>query len=118
MKLSNIFAFAIMLMVASTTVSYAQSKEETKQATQTTTTVKTITPKVKGITCGSDLKTITANIKKLDGVTSCETGKVGATTAFTIVYDPTLVTEEQIHHAIQNTGGCKNPNDRPYKLKQ
>lgn len=116
MKFSTIFAFAILLVLATTTMSAAQSKEETAQAA--TTTSKTILTKVKGITCATDLKTISANIKKLDGVTTCDTGKVGPTTTFKIAFNPTLVTEKDIHFAIQNTGGCKDPNEKPYKVKQ
>ena len=29
-----------------------------------------------------------------------------------------VFTEKEIVTAIENTGGCENPNDRPYKVKQ
>ncbi|WP_066224493.1 hypothetical protein [Formosa haliotis] len=115
MKLSHIFALAITMMLASTTATFAQSNAT--QA-QTTANIKNITTKVKGITCANDLKTIAANVEKLEGVTTCTAGKTGPTTAFDIAYNPELVTEEDIFSAIQNTPGCENPDDRPYKVKQ
>ncbi len=115
MKFSNLLVLAFIFMLASTTASFAQTTNEEVQVTETT---KKITTKVKGITCSTDLKTISGNVAKLEGVSSCEVGKSGATSTFEIEYNPALITEEEIHAAIQNTSGCKNPNDRPYKVKQ
>lgn len=111
MKFSKIFVLAITLMLASTAVSYAQSNTEELKVT-------VIKLKVKGITCATDLKTISANIKKLKGITVCKAGKAGPTSTFEISYDPTLVTKEEIHKAIEGTAGCHNPDERPYKVKQ
>ena len=63
------------------------------------------------------LKTISGNVEKLEGVSSCTAGKAGATSSFEVKFDPALVTEKQIYSAIEDTGGCKNPDDRPYKVK-
>jgi len=115
MKLSHIFTLAITFTLASTTVTFAQSAEE---KTEITSTFKTINTKVKGITCSSDLKTISANVEKLNGVNACKPGKTGPTTKFEIAYNPALVSEDDIFTAIQNTAGCEDPNDRPYKVKQ
>lgn len=79
---------------------------------QTTTTIK-----VKGITCAMDLKSIAANVEKVTGVNACKPGKQGPTTTFEIRYDPARASEKAIHAAIENTAGCQNPNDRPYKVK-
>ncbi|HLS30761.1 MAG TPA: hypothetical protein VK021_07895 [Flavobacteriaceae bacterium] len=114
MKFSNIFVLAFIFILASTTITYAQSTQEEVQIEETS---KTITTKVKGITCSDDLKTISANVEKMKGVSACEAGKTGPTTTFKIVYNPDLVTEQEIHAVIQDTEGCKNPNDRPYKVK-
>lgn len=111
MKISKSFIIAAILLLA-TTITSAQTKENT------TTTLKTISTKVKGITCSSDLKTIATNVTKLEGVNTCTTDKAGATTTFNIAYNPALISEKEINAAIQNTGGCKNPNDRPYKVKE
>ena len=78
----------------------------------------TITTKVKGITCSSDVKTIQSNIKKIKGVKECETTKQGSVTSFKIKYNTKKVIQETIHSTIENTGGCKNPNDKPYKVKK
>jgi copper chaperone CopZ len=65
-----------------------------------------------------DVKTIASNIEKLAGVINCKADKPGATTSFELKFNPARVTEKEIVAAIENTGGCENPNDRPYKVKQ
>lgn len=77
----------------------------------------TITIKVKGITCSNDLKTLSDNVKVLKGVTACKSGKAGSVSEFTITFNPTIVDTKKIYQSIENTGGCSNPNDRPYKVK-
>ncbi len=84
----------------------------------TTDTTKLSTIKVKGVTCANDLKTIADNVEKLNGVRHCKAEKPGATTRFEVKYNPALVTAKEIYAAIEATAGCKNPNDRPYKVKQ
>lgn len=76
-----------------------------------------VTIKVKGVTCSGDLKTIAMNVEKLTGVTQCKTGKMGATSTFEVKYNPSKVSLKAIYTAIENTQGCENPNDRPYKVK-
>lgn len=77
----------------------------------------TITIKVKGVTCSNDLKTLADNVKELKGVSECKPGKMGPTSVFKITYNPALVGTKEIYKAIENTGGCSDPNDRPYKVK-
>ncbi len=115
MKYSNIFVLTITFMLVSTTATFAQSATEKVQTADTTKTIET---KVKGITCSTDLKMISANVEKLKGVTSCKAGKTGPTTTFRIAYNPTVITEKEIHTAIEKTGSCENPDERPYKIKQ
>lgn len=79
---------------------------------------KTMTIKVKGITCSTDYKMIQTNVEKLNGVSNFEVGKQGATSTFIINYNPELVSEEKIYTAIEGTGSCENPDERPYKVKQ
>jgi len=93
--------------------SLAQSAETPKADS-----LKSITVKVKGITCSSDVKTITGNIEKLIGVQRCKADKPGATTSFELSYNPARVSEKDIIAVIENTGGCENPNEKPYKVKQ
>jgi copper chaperone CopZ len=85
--------------------------------TQNSDTSQTIVVKVKGVTCAGDLKTIASNVEKVEGVSTCKTGKMGATSSFEIKYNPKKANIKDIHSAIENTGGCENPNDRPYKVK-
>ena len=77
----------------------------------------TITIKVKGVTCSNDLKTLADNVKELKGVSDCKTGKMGPTSVFKITFNPALVSTKEIYKAIENTGGCSDPNERPYKVK-
>ena len=76
-----------------------------------------ITIKVKGVTCSNDLKTLSDNVKELKGVSECKPGKMGPTSVFKITYNPALVSTKEIYKAIENTGGCSDPDDRPYKVK-
>ncbi len=101
--LSIICAIALSIGFASS--SFAQEPETT------------ITIKVKGITCSTDYKMIQANVEKLDGVSKFEVGKKGATSTFIINYNSELVSEDKIYAAIEGTGSCENPNERPYKVK-
>lgn len=87
-------------------------------ASQNTDSVVTATVKVKGITCSSDLKMISTSVEKLQGVISCKAGKHGTTTSFLIKYNPAVIAPKEIFTAIENTGGCENPDERPYRIKQ
>lgn len=77
----------------------------------------TISVKIKGITCSGDLKTLSDNVKEITGVSTVIPGKAAATSTFKISYNPALVKTNQIFAAIENTGGCADPKDRPYKVK-
>jgi len=88
------------------------------QTSPVTDSVQTTMVKVKGITCNMDLKTIATNVEQLKGVSSCRALKKGPTTTFEVKYSPARVTEKEIFAVIENTGGCENPADRPYKVKQ
>lgn len=104
----NLFV-AVLFCAAISTQSKAQDVKSSVADT-------TITIKVKGITCGNDLKTLSNNVKGLKGITECKTGKAGAVSSFTITYNPMIVDTKKIYHSIENTEGCSNPNDRPYKV--
>ncbi len=77
----------------------------------------TLTIKVKGVTCSGDLKTLSENVKALKGVSNCVAGKAGATSSFKVTYNPLLISLSEIHKAFENTEGCSDPKDRPYKVK-
>lgn len=114
MKFIKSFVYAFIVLIATTNSALSQ----TTNPNQPQDSVKTITLKVKGITCSTDLKTIAANVEKIKGVNSCKAGKMGTTSSFEIKYNPALVTVKEINTTIENTGGCENPNDKPYKVKQ
>ena len=84
---------------------------------QTTSSIKTSSIKVKGVGCSADIKSISGNVEALKGVSTCKIGKKGAVTTFVVTFDTALVSEKDIYTAIESTGGCKNPNDRPSKVK-
>ena len=114
MKFIKSFVLAIIVLTASANSAFSQ----TTTTNQTTDSLKTATVKVKGITCSMDLKMISANLEKVKGVSSCKAGKQGTTTTFEVKYNPASVTEKEIFAAIENTGSCENPDERPYKIKQ
>lgn len=97
---------AIIVLTAANTKSMAAVSGDT-----------TISVKVKGVTCNNDLNTLSTNVKALKGVTECKPGKAGAVSSFSITYDPSLVSTKDIYAAFENTGGCSNPDSRPYKIK-
>ncbi|MCB0652058.1 MAG: heavy-metal-associated domain-containing protein [Saprospiraceae bacterium] len=113
MKFIPSLLLVVMTMAFSGFSATAQNTSPTVLADKT----ETITVKVKGVGCANDLKDIAANVKKLDGVSSCEEGKMGPTSTFIITFNPAVVTEKEIRAAIEDTPGCENPNDRPYKVK-
>ncbi|BDC99580.1 heavy-metal-associated domain-containing protein [Persicobacter psychrovividus] len=113
MKYFNICIIALLFAFPANT--FASSTNLIEKVAESTKTIKT---KVKGVTCSSDLKTIANNVEGLEGVSSCKAVKSGPTSTFEITFDPAVVSEKQINAVIQNTSGCKNPNDRPYKVKQ
>lgn len=114
MSLIKSFVVVMVLLVASTTPSFSQVWPSDQSADSLITAI----IKVKGITCSMDLKIISANVEKLNGVGSCKPGKHGTTTTFHVKYNPTLISEKEIFLAIENTGSCEKPDERPYKVKQ
>ena len=110
------FSILLFLFLMAPATNFAQSAS--KQESQTKAQAQTITVKVKGVGCSKDIKTIATSVKELSGVSSCDVAKKGATTSYNITYNPSLVSRNQIESAIEDTPGCKNPNDRPYKVKQ
>ena len=77
----------------------------------------TITFKVKGITCATDLKMIEEKVQALEGVDEFVVTKKGATSTLAISFDAALLKEEQIRLAIEDTPSCEAPDQRPYKVK-
>src|SRR3972149_1997497 len=109
MKFIKSLVLAFTVLTATTSIAFSQSTNTNQQ----TVSVKTATVKVKGITCSMDLKMISANVEKLKGVSSCKAGKQGTTTTFEVRYNPALVSEKEIFAAIEGTGSCENPEERP-----
>ncbi len=95
-----------LLFVGFTKVFFGQNSETT------------ITIKVRGITCSSDYKMIQENVEKLEGVDNVKVRKKAPTSTFEIRFDSTLVSRDKVIFAIENTGSCENPKDRPYKVKK
>ena len=99
-------AIAIITFLTFSSTSFAQEKDST------------ITVKVKGITCGTDCNMIKSSVEKIDGISSCTVAKQGTTSSFEIKYNTSKLTEKEIYSAIENTGSCENPSDKPYTIKQ
>lgn len=108
-----VFAFSIICSVSCT----AQTSKEQSQTTAQT--LQTIKLKVSGITCSGDCKDIQKVVSKMNGVISCkQIGKPTATSVFEVIFNPTVVTEKEIRKAVEDTPGCDNPDEKPYKVKQ
>ena len=108
------FAFALIIVAATMTIGYSQSV----RSPQTTDSTKVTSVKVKGVTCSMDLKLISTNVEKLKGVSTCRVTKEGARTVFEITYSPSVITDKEIYAAIEGTGSCEDPDERPYKVKR
>ena len=100
---------AVMIFTASSKLTFAQSNSQESDTT--------ITIKVKGVTCSADLKTLSGNVLDLKGVKSCQPGKAGPTSTFQVSYNKALVSTKEIYQAIEATGGCHDPKEKPYKIK-
>lgn len=74
--------------------------------------------KVKGITCAMDLKMIGSSVEELQGVEQALVVKEGPTSTIEVTYAPGRVKPDEIYKAIEGTGGCENPDARPYKVKR
>lgn len=116
MKFMMMFVLAWTIVTARPENVCAQSQAASVNGAQNSS--ETIKLKVKGITCSMDLKQISASVEKLGGVISCEAVKQGPTTTFEVKYNPARVSLKEIIVAIENTGACENPDERPYKVKQ
>jgi copper chaperone CopZ len=115
MKLYKIFVLALIITAFTTSNAFSETNETHSISKDSSST---LLVKVKGVGCSSDLKSISNNVEKLDGVSACITKKQGATTTFEVKYNPVLVAEKDIYAAIENTAGCQAPDDRPYKVKK
>lgn len=113
----------LVLITFSTNFSFAQTVEvENREAvaelpTPQAAAPKTIKIKVKGIGCSRDLQAISTSVAKVNGVSICETLKKGATTTFSVTFNPSVADEKAIHAAVEDTPGCSNQSARPYKVK-
>jgi copper chaperone CopZ len=108
-KMNNIKSIILLfvLVIASTGLAFSQ-----------TDSTKTVTLKVKGLNCADDVVSISDNVTKLKGVSSCAAGNPGATTSFTVKFVPARINENEIRAAVENTPGCDDPNQKPYKVKK
>ena len=119
---AKFFYIATLVFVFIFTASLSATAQNSKEQTQTTTESqkqKTIKIKVSGITCAGDCKDIQKVVAKMNGVSSVkQIGKPTATSVFEISFDPALISEKDIRKVVEDTPGCDNPEDRPYKVKK
>jgi len=113
----NAFLFCLVFSFACTITSMAQTP--TKQPPAILQTLQTVKLKVSGITCSADCKDIQKAVSEINGVTSCkQAGKPTATSVFVVTFDPAVVTEKEIYKVVEDTPGCEDADDRPYKVKK
>ncbi len=115
MKYFKYLVASFIIFNATAFTANAQNSKETPTETQTLQTIKI---KVTGITCSGDCKDIQKSVTTLNGVTAArQIGKPSATSVFEITFNPALVTEKQIQKSVEDTPGCDDPAERPYKVK-
>ena len=118
MNLKYFSALLIALSIFFVSSVSAQTTKENSQAVASTQKLQTIKLKVSGITCTGDCKDILKAINKMNGITSCkQIGKSSATSVFEVTFNPALVTEKEIRSKVEDTPGCDNPDEKPYKVK-
>ncbi len=105
------------LFCISVTASFAQTSAVTTENQTVIEEDKTIKVKVKGVGCSRDIKAILNNVGSVIGVKTCETVKKGATTTFSVTFNPSVASEKAIYTAVEATPGCSNQTARPYKVK-
>ncbi len=109
--------FALMIILSLPV--FSQKKAEQSIASGQAQTFQTIKLKVSGITCAGDCKDIAKAVSKLNGVSSCkQIGNPSATSKFEVTFDPAVITKKDIQKKVEETPGCENPNDKPYKVKE
>jgi copper chaperone CopZ len=109
--MSKKLALAAIILFTLNTMAFSQPGKPVSDS------LTSITIKVKGVTCNNDLNTLSANVKELNGVRECTPGKKGPVSEFMITFNHALVSKKDIYQAIENTEGCTDPKDRPYKVK-
>ena len=120
MRLIKLLFTIVAMICVTATITYAQTEETastTELTTETAVAAKTIKVKVKGVGCARDLQAISLSVAKVNGVSICETLKKGATTTFSVTFNPSVADEKEIYSAVEDTPGCSNQTARPYKVK-
>lgn len=109
--------FITLLFCLAFIIALKQSNAQTTG--QKTDSVKTVTIKVSGITCGMDLKIINNNVQKLNGVVSSESvSKAAPTTTFEVKYNPSVIAIDSIYKVVENSPSCDFPDQKPYRVKK
>ena len=110
--------FVIVGLFSFSTTNFAQTNASaTTENKEVVEADKTIKVKVKGVGCSRDIKAILNNVGSVIGVKTCETLKKGATTTFSVTFNPALASEKAIYSAVEATPGCSNQTALPYKVK-
>ncbi len=115
-KLSLVL-FGLLFLVTTSVNAQTTATINQEPTTAVASTAKTIKVKVKGVGCSRDLQAISMSVAKVAGVSICETLKKGATTTFSVTYNPAVADEKAIYTAVEDTPGCSNQTARPYKVK-
>lgn len=108
----------ISQFIATVVVALVFTGTSAAQTTSANAADTTVTVKVAGITCGSDLPLINNRVKKEEGVVECKAvGKASASTTFEVTYDPAVISHKEVVAAIEDAPSCDFPDQKPYKVK-
>lgn len=119
MRHSFLYTLSIVFISAIIFIAPVKAQTNSVQAQANTQTLQTIKLKVSGITCSGDCKDIQKVLSGMKGVTSSKhIGKPTATTSFEVTFNPAIISEKELRKAVEDTPGCEDPKDRPYKVKK
>lgn len=111
--------FALAFTLAASTSACAQTTKDDAKTVAQTQTLQTIKLKVGGVSCSGDIKDIQKVVAKMEGVASIkQVGKMSPTSVFEVSFNPAVVSEKEIRKVVEDTPGCDNPKEKPYKVKQ
>ncbi|RAI99736.1 copper chaperone CopZ [Chitinophaga skermanii] len=110
MKSVLFFLFAIVCFVVTPRVASAQSNNNEPKKVEINIT---------NLTCDGDMPTIKKQLVNLDGIEAVEfTKRKSNISKFTVQFDETVISLEQIYKAIETTPGCDDKSTTPYRVKQ
>ena len=85
---------------------------------QSTDTLKSMTLKIGNLTCDGDMPTIQKNLLNQDGIDEVMfTSRKKEASTFTVLFHSAATDADNIKLAVENTPGCDDPDEKPYRVQ-